>query len=740
MAAKKRKERKRTTHSTNGVTHGKVKSKLWWFLGAGFAIACFLLLVIQSLRHATSLQDQTSESNAFYRKGMTLIYQNKVQESLAIFDECISVNPQHADCYNSKAGALRMLGRTNDALATLQAGEKNISIPTDLAILYGSLFLLFKDANQNEQAVEYIQRSIEIQPMATKYLNWATVVDSHKTKVDLFNKALELDPHYFPAFCSRANSFYFLGEWEFIERDQLQVERYQQGLIDADKTERNTNSSACLLPYFTTYMNISASLMKDTALQYAKRRGTISKEGMLPKLRPSDIAPVFDENGNQIRKLRIGYVSSDLNIHPVGRNMMGVFMAHDKNKFDVYAFSTQHPSQADEITKAMQPHVTFVDISHIQDYATAARMIRREYQIDVLIDLNGWTMGHRLRMFAARPAPVQMTHGLGFVGTVGAPESFDYFITDSIVSPPKYEEYYTEKLIRLPQAYLPASHAAVHFTPEGANYNPANTNKRQVRVDNGLPESDDTFIYCSFQGFHRISRESFETWLRILLKSTPNSILWMTAPTGEQRDKLLQRASDFGIENATSRIIFSDQVNPGKHLIRAQACDLHLDSWPYNSHSTGVDVLWAGVPLLVYLSDYQQDGVDNVERQSVPKMASRVSAGLLDTLGMPQLITSSIDDYEAEAVRYATDRVEYTRLRNELLTKRLSSPLYDLISYARVHEAAYLQAFQRFYEGKSPESIDVAPYEPPPRQEKKSEEEEGGTTMDANSETEHEEL
>jgi predicted O-linked N-acetylglucosamine transferase (SPINDLY family) len=165
-------------------------------------------------------------------------------------------------------------------------------------------------------------------------------------------------------------------------------------------------------------------------------------------------------------------------------------------------------------------------------------------------------------------------------------------------------------------------------------------------------------------------------------------------------------------------MIFSHLVNPGDNLIRIQACDVHLDSWPYNAHSTGMDVLWAGVPMLVYLSDYH----DEQSEKQVPKMCSRVSASLLHTLGMPQLIMPTIEAFEDEAVRLSMNRKAYTELRNELLSKRLTSPLFDMISYTRAHEQAYDYLFQIFAEGTSPIAVDIPPYIKPNRSQSMGEE------------------
>jgi protein O-GlcNAc transferase len=707
---RKRVSNKRNPRKDTLQSNDSHKRKLFWF--AAPLLVLLVAVAYFGWRHSNNISDSTvyntEHAQHYHTRGIELIQQNRLVESLSVFDECSSSDPSYVSCYNSKAGALRMLGRQDEGIRVLQKGEEAAIQKfgkeyTELGILYQSLFLLFKDLHRTDEAVEYIQKSIALQPNAKKYYNWATLDHlHHATKVELYNKALQLEPEYFPAFCQRAHSYTYLGEWEALQRDFPQLLQYQQALIDSD--QQHTDTRTCLLPYHTTYMNISASMMRDTAIQFAQREATLSQEHLLRKLHPSDVQPVLDEKGTIMRRLRIGYVSSDFNKHPVGRNMLGVFLAHDKTKFDVFAFATKHLPN-DQITQAMYSHVSYVDISAIRDYAMAARKIRDEFKIDVLIDLNGWTTGNRLRLFAARPAPVQVAHGLGFVGTIGAPQALDYFISDIISSPRRFDEYYTEKLVRLPQAYLPASHKLVHITNEGDNFQPATANKTQIRIDNELPSDSNTFVFCAFQGFHRISQESFETWMRILNQT--NSVLWTNSVQDYQRERVQSRATQSGIENVTRRILFSDGVNPGDNLIRAQACDLHLDNWPYTAHSTGMDVLWAGVPLLVYLPDYHDETSDT----QVPKMASRVSAGLLHTLGMPQLITSSVDDFEALATRLATDRVAYTKLRNELLEKRQSSPLFDVVSYTRVHEQAYLHLFQLFYDGKQLEPFDVPPFQ-----------------------------
>jgi predicted O-linked N-acetylglucosamine transferase (SPINDLY family) len=447
--------------------------------------------------------------------------------------------------------------------------------------------------------------------------------------------------------------------------------------------------------------NFTAEVMRDTAKVFALRETNVGQGEMLPSLLPSQVPDQYDSDGERVRKLRVGYVSSDLQAnHPVGRNVLGLLLAHDKNEVDVYCFSTQHV-QDDPIPEAIAQTSTYVDLTKLyMSHAAIAKLIREEYKIDVLVDLNGWTRGRRLEIFAAKPAPVQITHGLGFVGTSGV-DAFQYFISNAVATPQRFDHLYTEKVVRLPQAYLVASHKTVQLSGEGESveYDPAKADKMALRKQEGLPEDKDIFVYCSFQSLNKISDEAFDTWMRILEKS-PNSVLWFTSIKANVRYKLQKRAKEkFGV--VTDRLVFGEVKQVPLHLVRAQACDLMLDSWPYNTHATATDILWAGVPLLVYLPDYHDPDVV----VQVPKMASRVSASLLHTMELPHLIKSTIQEFEDEAVRLSHDREAYEAVRNDLIQKRNVSPLYDLKSYARYHEMAYIELFERFKRGEEPSEL-----------------------------------
>jgi predicted O-linked N-acetylglucosamine transferase (SPINDLY family) len=551
----------------------------------------------------TSLMANPARGKELLKEGMVHLQKNNLIESLRVLDSLIAADPYAASAYSNMVGVLRLLGRSMEALDTLNDGEEKVieklgAEHEDLHFIKQGLYFVYKDIGQTDNAAVSIAKAAKLAPSAGVYINWAGL-DSGLTderKIELYTTALEYDKDHIMAFCLRYHAYALVGDWDKLTKQHSQVMDYQNQVMSM--TGRIDTS--CLQPYMLLYLNFSAEMMRETAKVFALREANAGAGERLPPLVPSQVQNQFGPDGKRVRKLRIGYVSSDLHNHPVGRNLLGMLLAHNLKKFDVYCFSIKH-AEGDPVTATIQKTINYVDLTKMNLLHTAmAKIIREEYKIDVLIDLNGWTAGRRLQIFAARPAPVQMTHGLGFVGTTGV-DAFDYFISDSVATPERFDHFYTEKVVRLPHAYLPASHNKVHLTTQGVNFDPNTANKMELRKEEGLPIDENVFVYCSFQSLHKVSKESFDTWMRIL-QSSPNSVLWFTTIKAHVRHKLTTRAKDkFGIES--ERLIFGESKNVGNHLIRAQACDLMLDSWPYNAHSTATDLLWAGVPTLVYLPD-----------------------------------------------------------------------------------------------------------------------------------------
>jgi protein O-GlcNAc transferase len=370
------------------------------------------------------------------------------------------------------------------------------------------------------------------------------------------------------------------------------------------------------------------------------------------------------------RRLRIGYLSSDLHDHATTYLIVEALELHDRERFEIVGFDYSTPrasAHRSRILKAFDRVVTIGDLSDLE----AARRIASE-EIAIAVDLKGWTTGARPHILGPRPAPIAV-HWLGHPGAIGAPW-IDYAIVDPIVMPRGSEGEFTERLVRLPHCYQP------------------NDRRRTIgpvptRAEAGLPE--DAFVYGCFNQAFKINRAIFALWMD-LLRATPRAVLWLKDDNRWASVALKEHARAAGIDPA--RVIFGAKLPLADHLARLSLADLALDCGPYGSHTTASDALWAGVPQVAYRGD---------------TFAARVSASLVTAIGMPELIVRSPNEYRALAVRLANDRAALGQIRDRLAANRLTTPLFDSRLFVRHLEAAYEAMWRRAVAGYPPDHIDV---------------------------------
>jgi predicted O-linked N-acetylglucosamine transferase (SPINDLY family) len=351
-------------------------------------------------------------------------------------------------------------------------------------------------------------------------------------------------------------------------------------------------------------------------------------------------------------KIKIGYLSGDLHMHAVGLLTPELFELHDRDKFEVWAFCWTPESempQRKRILKAMDHHVRLGGV----DDATAAKLIAQA-GIDVLVDLQGLTSGARPAILGYRAAPVQISY-LGLPGTSGLP-GVDWILADDYVMPPELEPYCTEKPIRLPHCYQVSDRQReVAPRPERSTY--------------GLPE--DQFVFCSFNNNFKFTPEVFGAWMRIL-QQVPRSVLWLLADNDTARENMLRQADAQGV--ARDRLLFAPRVAPPEYLARFQCADLVLDTFPYNAGTTASDALWMGTPILTL---------------SGRSYISRMAGSLLTAVGLPELATTSLAEYERLAVVLGNQPARVQSYKRYLAEQGRSSPLFDLPQIVRDIEAAY---------------------------------------------------
>jgi predicted O-linked N-acetylglucosamine transferase (SPINDLY family) len=374
-----------------------------------------------------------------------------------------------------------------------------------------------------------------------------------------------------------------------------------------------------------------------------------------------------------VERLRIGYVSADFRNHPTGHLIGGLFQLHDRQRFEICIYALGKDDGSAHYRQIRANADRFTDLTGMSN-AEAATRINAD-GVHILIDLMGYTAGARPEIFALRPVPVQASY-LGYPGSLGAP-FIPYIIADPVVLPEELRPCFTEQPVYLPECY--------QVNDRGQEI--AETGVR--RVDQGLPEHG--FVFCGFNQIQKLEPILFAVWMRILDR-TPGSVLWLYAHDREARERLRATAAVHGVSG--ERLIFAEYLPKPQHLERHRLADLFLDTRLCNAHTTASDALWAGLPVLTCLGE---------------TFPARVAASLLHAVGMPELITHSLEEYEEWAVRLATQPAELAALREKLAYNRLRTPLFDTERFARHLERAYERMWERHVQGLPPAPLWVAP-------------------------------
>ncbi len=385
------------------------------------------------------------------------------------------------------------------------------------------------------------------------------------------------------------------------------------------------------------------------------------------------IVAATPEPANAVTPLRIGYVSADFREHPTAHLMRGLFRTHDRRRIEVYGYALQGDDGSAYYQRIKDDCDVFVDLTGL-DNAAAARRIRSD-GIHILVDLMVYTDYARPEIFALRPAPIQV-NWLGYPGSGGA-AFLDYWLVDPVVLPAGQGQDRQEQPVVLPECY--------QINDRWQEI--ADTGIR--RADQGLPEPG--LVFCCFNQIQKLEPVMFAIWMRILGR-VPDSVLWLYAKEDEAQDRLRATAAAHGIDG--ERLIFAKYLPKDRHLERHRLADLFLDTRIYNAHTTASDALWAGLPVVTCLGD---------------AFPARVAASLLHAIGLPELVTQSLEEYEELAVRLATHPTELAALRDKLAASRLQTPLFDTERFARHLEQAYEAMWQRHIRGLPPTALSVPP-------------------------------
>jgi predicted O-linked N-acetylglucosamine transferase (SPINDLY family) len=348
----------------------------------------------------------------------------------------------------------------------------------------------------------------------------------------------------------------------------------------------------------------------------------------------------------------------------------GLFEHHDRSRFEVIGFDNSPEDGSPMRRRVIAAFDQLVPIQTLSDRATAHLVAASE--IDILVNLNGYFGTPRMGVCAHRPALLQVNY-LGFPGSLGA-EYMDYILADAEAIPSGDEQFYSEKVVRLPNSYQINDSLRPRSAPT-------------LRAAHGLKETD--FVFCHFNYSYKLTPEIFAVWLR-LLRSVPSSVLWLLESNALFAANLRREADRAGIDPA--RLIFAPPIETSAHLSRLALGDLFLDSLPCNAHTTASDALWAGLPLITCRGT---------------AFAGRVAASLLRAVGLPELVTNSLDEYESLALVLANDRTRLQSYRDRLTRDPGRLPLFDTARTTRQIEMAYETMMARWNKDELPESFSV---------------------------------
>jgi predicted O-linked N-acetylglucosamine transferase (SPINDLY family) len=552
------------------------------------------------------------------------------------FERVLSTVPTHADALHNLGVLNYGIGRFKQAAAYLQ--QLVATQPRNVAALI-ALANAHLQCGQLDEAFATADRARAINPASPDAYNVLSLVHQLRGELD---RAVEMLDEGF-ALTGADN---LLGALVHLRHRLCDWEKWS---IAWTKMARRLEYSCDLgSPFWLLHESTSAQ----EQLRYT-RRWAAERFGMHAVANEPKRAQTVRTD-----RVRVGYFSADFKSHAVAALIVETLELHDRDRFEIFAYSYGADDGSTMRTRLQHAVEHFVDVAWQADDAVVARM--RNDGLDVLVDLAGYTVGDRLSVMAQRPCDVQMTW-LGYPGTTGA-SFIDYLIADPFVVPNRAESAYSEHILRLPHCYQP------------------NDRKRPVaqsltRTEYGLPE--DAFVFCCFNQTVKITPEVFACWTR-LLKAVPNSVLWLLHDNQRATDNLLSAARDHGVPH--DHIHIAARIPVDQHLARYKVADLALDTHPYTSHTTASDSLWMGCPLVALCGE---------------TFAARVSASILASAQLPDLITYSLQDHEQFVQRLATSKELMNEVRQRVAAARERAPLFDSERFVRDLEQLYSTVVER---------------------------------------------
>jgi predicted O-linked N-acetylglucosamine transferase (SPINDLY family) len=586
---------------------------------------------------------------AHNNQGNALLALKQPAAAIASYDQAITLAPQHAAAHFGRGRALVELMRYEAAIASL---ENVIALKPDHPGAWYVRGNALYSLERFEAALESYDRAILLRPNdARAYHNRGNaliILERAESAIESYDKAIALDRNMKSSYGARLHARMQIGDWRGFVPEVAQL---------AALTERNEAASN---PFALLALCGCARLQHQAARNWVRE-----------KCPPSGALPALLPRGRRDR-IRIAYFSADFRNHAISFLTAGLFETHDRSRFELTAFSLGPDTRDEMRTRIEAAFDRFIDVRCKSDYEVAE--LARSLDIDIAVDLGGFTRGGRPGIFALRAAPVQVSY-LGYLGTMAA-DYMDYLIADDTIIPTAQRLHYSEKIVYLPSYQVNDSKRRIAATRFG-------------REELGLPASG--FVFCCFNGTYKITPVTFDGWMRILTK-VPGSVLYLLGGSDTLEGNLRREAGARAV--APDRLVFGARLPAPEYLARYRTADLFLDTVPYNAGTTASDALWAGLPVLTCTGE---------------TFASRVGASLLEAVGLPELIAAAPEEYEALAVELAGNPRLLDGIRTKLAGNLPSMPLFNTAASTQNLEAAFVSMYERHQAGLAPADIRVGP-------------------------------
>ncbi|MGA3076015.1 MAG: tetratricopeptide repeat protein [Bryobacteraceae bacterium] len=597
---------------------------------------------------ARILQVAPDQPQALHVMGIAAFEKGYAREAVELLRRAVGCDPHLAAAWNDLGRVLAQQGMLAEGAASCR---RAIAEAPDFAEAHNNLGNLLQMAGAVEEAVACYGTAVGLRPdYAEAFRNLGSAlrrlgrVDEAATAL---GAARAIDPGFATATAQLAYQLKELSDWSQL--DELTAE-----LIASVEAGSGAVNPFVFLSLDTTPAEqlLCARRWASDQLGAAGQRAAASR-------------------GEE--RITVGYLSADFQEHATAHLIAELFELHDRGRFRVigYSYGRDDGSAARrQLRGSFDEFEDLLDCSHTE---SAARI--RAGRVDILVDLKGYTTDARPEILVLRPAPVQVSY-LGYPGTMGS-DAWDYVLVDPVVVPAEEQPYFTERLVHLPDCYQ------------------VNDRRRPIathvlaRVECGLREAG--FVFCCFSSAYKITAPMFDIWMR-LLAGVPGSVLWLLEANGTAMANL-RREAESRLAGGAARLVFAPSLPNPEHLARLAIADLFLDTLPYNAHTLASDALWCGCPVITCAGG---------------TFAGRVAASLLQAIGLPDLVTQTLTDYETLALQLALDPDRLRAIRVELAANRLTTALFDSRRFARHLESAFETMWRMHLAGLPPRPFAVA--------------------------------